>query len=129
MTEKIKKYIIYGIVGIVGVGGIYYFYTISKKTKGNENMSEPVNNSIFVPENVNANIPLISNQTGSNTQIAEVKTIALENINEPNRNRQLAKVIIYPNNFLNPLIKKLATQPNIPALKNPSLNQPTIIAY
>ncbi len=70
MKETTKKYIIYGIVGIVGVGGIYYFYTISKKTGGNKNISEPANNEMFVPENLNANTPLISNkESGSSNNI------------------------------------------------------------
>lgn len=129
MTEKTKKYIIYGIVGAIGIGGIYYAYTISKKSNNNQNANTPVSNSIFVPENINANIPLVSNSTGNNTEIAGIKTITVGNINEPNRNRQLSKVNIIPNKFLNPLIDRLAKPPKIPTLINPSFNQPSIIAY
>ncbi len=127
MTENIKKYIIYGVVGAIGVGGIYYAYTISKKSKGNQNATTTPNNSIFVPENINANIPLISNSVGSNTEIAGIQTISLENTNQVSKDRQLSKIIINKNLWLNTLDEQVSKEPSEPILINSNnIKIPTI---
>ncbi len=160
MKEKIKKYIIYGIVGIVGIGGVYYVHTLAKnsdiKPKTGMNNNDGESSSLFVPENIKANLPIISNKNnqniseasvekmnipinvssnlplistaaGSNTIVASVKALDLPNINV--KYRPIAPVKINNENFLSPLIDKLARQPKIPGLNNPGLNQPTVISY